>query len=371
MTIDNTIGRTLHDLGLASWFGGSLMGAVGLNGASAEVSDPADRARVADAGWAKWTPVNAAAIGAHLLGGAQITRGNKARLVVQPQARWVNTTKAALTLAALGATGYARYLGQQVMDAEARDTGGHTGGELPVEDATTPLESTPDDAASAQRQLKIMQWLVPASTGALLVLNAKAGEQQRPGAILRGMVRSRVPAAARLSANALPDVPWAGVLGVITGLAAVRRLLTRRRRRGGTAARDIMTPDPVCVSETDTLEDAARVMVNENIGAVPVCGADQQLKGMLTDRDIVTRVAANGGDLSSIRAGELAAGKPVTIGADDPVREAARTMARHKVRRLPVIDGHQLVGIVSQADVARAADDEVTGDLVELISQPD
>jgi CBS domain-containing protein len=212
---------------------------------------------------------------------------------------------------------------------------------------------------------------VPASTGALLVLNAKAGEQQRPAAILRGMVRSRVPAAARLSANALPDVPWAGVLGVVLGVAALRRLLGRRKdASGGAAARDIMTPDPVCVSEHDTLEDAARVMVDHNIGAVPVCGADRQLKGMLTDRDIVTKVGAKGGDLSSVRAGELANGKPVTIGADDPVRKAAKTMARHKVRRLPVIDGQQLVGIVSQADVARAADESVTGELVEMVSQP-
>jgi CBS domain-containing protein len=369
MTTDNTIGRTLHDVGLATWFGGSLMGAVGLNGASAEVADATERARVANAGWAKWTPVNAAAIGTHLLGGAQITRGNKGRLAVQPQARWVNGAKAGLTLAALAATAYARYLGQQVMDAEAH--GQHGAGDPPVEDATTPRAETPPDAASAQQQLKIMQWLVPASTGALLVLNAKAGEQQRPAAILRGMVRSRVPAAARLSANALPDVPWAGVLGVVLGVAALRRLLGRRKdASGGAAARDIMTPDPVCVSEHDTLEDAARVMVDHNIGAVPVCGADRQLKGMLTDRDIVTKVGAKGGDLSSVRAGELANGKPVTIGADDPVRKAAKTMARHKVRRLPVIDGQQLVGIVSQADVARAADESVTGELVEMVSQP-
>jgi CBS domain-containing protein len=365
MTTDNTIGRSLHDVGLASWFGGSLMGAVGLNGASAQVGDPTERARVADAGWAKWTPVNAAAITAHLLGGAQITRGNKGRLLIQPQARWVNGAKAGLTLTALAATGYARYLGQQVMDAESQ------GGGVAVDDATTPRAETPPDAAGAQRQLKIMQWLVPASTGTLLVLNAKAGEQQRPAAILRGMVRSKVPATARISAEALPDVPWAKVIGVILGLAAVRRLRRRGGRHTGTAARDIMTSDPVYVSEQDTLEAAARVMVEQNIGAVPVCGTDNRLKGMLTDRDIVTRVAANGGDLSTVRAGELADGKPVTIGADDPVEEAVRTMARHKVRRLPVIDGHQLVGMVSQADVARAADDEMTGDLVELISLPD
>jgi CBS domain-containing protein len=80
------------------------------------------------------------------------------------------------------------------------------------------------------------------------------------------------------------------------------------------------------------------------------------------------KVLAQGKDPSGTRAGELGEGKPVTIGADDSIEEALRTMARHQVRRLPVIDGHDLVGIVSQADIARNLDDERTGDLVEAIS---
>ena len=91
---------------------------------------------------------------------------------------------------------------------------------------------------------------------------------------------------------------------------------------------------------------------------------------MLTDRDIVIKVIAEGRDPATTTAGELAQGKPVTIGADDSVSEAIKTMANHQVRRLPVIDGHELVGVISQADVARNADDEDTGALVELISQP-
>ena len=89
---------------------------------------------------------------------------------------------------------------------------------------------------------------------------------------------------------------------------------------------------------------------------------------MLTDRDIVVKVIAQGKDPSVTTAGELGQGKPVTIGADDSTDEALRTMSEHKVRRLPVIDGHDLVGIVSQADLARNVDEEKVGDLVEAIS---
>src|SRR3712207_2744804 len=112
MSNTNTLARTLHDVGLAAWFGGSLMGAVGLNGASAEVSDPADRARVANAGWGKWTPVNAAAIGAHTLGAIQLTRANKSRIATQRGVGSASALKAGVTAAALGATAYSRILGQ-------------------------------------------------------------------------------------------------------------------------------------------------------------------------------------------------------------------------------------------------------------------
>ena len=89
---------------------------------------------------------------------------------------------------------------------------------------------------------------------------------------------------------------------------------------------------------------------------------------MVTDRDIVVKCLAQGGDPNSMKAGELAAGKPLTVGADDPAEEILRTMTQYKVRRLPVIDGHDLVGIVSQRDVARNVPEEKVGDLVEAIS---
>ena len=133
-------------------------------------------------------------------------------------------------------------------------------------------------------------------------------------------------------------------------------------------ARDIMTGSAECVSVNDTLVDAARKLRDLDVGAMPICGDDNRLKGMLTDRDIVVKCIAEGADPSSTKVSELAEGKPVTIGADDSVEEALRTMTDHKVRRLPVIDGHDLVGIVSQADLAKNIDEEKVGDLVEAIS---
>ena len=134
-------------------------------------------------------------------------------------------------------------------------------------------------------------------------------------------------------------------------------------------AREIMSDDCTCVGENDTVADAAKKLAELNVGAMPICGEDNRLKGMLTDRDIVVKVLAKGKDPNDVKAGELGEGKPVTIGADDSVDEALKTMSEHQVRRLPVIDGHDLVGIVSQADVARNVDEEKVGDLVEAISQ--
>ena len=134
-------------------------------------------------------------------------------------------------------------------------------------------------------------------------------------------------------------------------------------------ARDIMTGSPECVGENDSIVDAAKKLQKLNIGSMPICGEDERLKGMLTDRDIVIKVLAEGRDPNTTRAGELGEGKPVTIGADDSIDELLNTMAEYKVRRLPVIDGHKLIGIVSQADVAKNIDEEQVGRLVELISE--
>ena len=136
-----------------------------------------------------------------------------------------------------------------------------------------------------------------------------------------------------------------------------------------TTARDIMTDNPTSIRATDTVADAARRMAELDVGALPICGTDQRLEGMITDRDIAIRVIAEGRDPVTTTVGELAQGEAVTIGADDPIDEALQTMTDHQVRRLPVIDGTELVGIVSQADVARNLPEEKVGELVEAISQ--
>lgn len=135
-----------------------------------------------------------------------------------------------------------------------------------------------------------------------------------------------------------------------------------------TTAREIMSTDVQCVGENETLSEAATKLRDLDVGALPICGEDNRLKGVLTDRDIVVQVVAEGRDPSSVTAGDLAQGEAVTIGADDSIEEVLRTMKEHKVRRLPVIDGHDLVGIVSQADIATNLPEEQVGDLVEAIS---
>ncbi|MCW2606403.1 MAG: hypothetical protein JWO60_1096 [Frankiales bacterium] len=166
----NTVAHFLHDAGLAAWFGGSLMGAVGVNGAAKDVDDPRQRARVANAGWGRWTPVNAVAIGAHLVGGFQILKANKGRVATQKGVLANTNTKLALTAGALGATAYARVLGQKMMNA----------GDVPVGGGADPIASTPPEVAKAQKQLHALQWVIPALTGGILASSALHEEQQTP-----------------------------------------------------------------------------------------------------------------------------------------------------------------------------------------------
>lgn len=175
----NTIARTAHDLGLAAWFGGSLMGAIALNGASKELDDPGQRARVTSEGWARWTPANLAAIGSYVVGGTVLTIANKGRIAGQKGVAGTSLAKAGVTALGLGATAYARALGQKVIDA----------GDVPVQDGTTPSSATPEEVAKSQRQLKMLQWAIPAQVAALIALSAKMGEQQRPEKVAKGIAK--------------------------------------------------------------------------------------------------------------------------------------------------------------------------------------
>lgn len=133
-------------------------------------------------------------------------------------------------------------------------------------------------------------------------------------------------------------------------------------------ARDVMTTDTECATVDDTVTQAARKMRDLGVGALPICGEDNRLKGMITDRDIVLKCVAEGMDTTESRVEDYAGDEVVTIGADDDIEEALATMSRAGVRRLPVIDGQDLVGMISQADIARNLSEEQAGRLVEAIS---
>jgi len=179
MTERNTLAHALHDIGLAAWFGGSLMGAIGVNGAAADVDDPRQRARVANAGWGRWSPYNAAAIGAHLVGGAQLMRANKGRVSTQTGVLANTNTKLALTAGALGATAYARVLGKKMQKA----------GDVPVGGGTDALGTTPPEIAKAQKQLSALQWAIPGLTGAMLASSSLHEEQQKPSQVAGGVLK--------------------------------------------------------------------------------------------------------------------------------------------------------------------------------------
>lgn len=177
-----TVVRSMHDLGLAAWFGGSLFGAVGLNSAVKDIRDPSDRALVSSSGWARFSPVNAIGIGAHLIGGAGLVLGNQGRIKNQSGAGANTAVKTVLTIAAMGATAYSASLGAKVAEY----------GRVPAESGTDPSASTPPEVAKAQKQLKVLQYVIPALTGTLVVLGAQQGEQQKPSQILGGGLRGLV-----------------------------------------------------------------------------------------------------------------------------------------------------------------------------------
>ena len=136
-----------------------------------------------------------------------------------------------------------------------------------------------------------------------------------------------------------------------------------------TRVRDIMTSDPAIVETIETVSRAARRMASEVVGSLPIEGEDHKLKGVLTDRDIVVKVLAEGKDPVAIHAGELAQDDVVSVGPDEDVSVALEKMSRHRLRRLPVVQEEELVGIVAQADAARELSDADVGNTVENISR--
>lgn len=175
----STIFHQLHDVGLAAWFGGTLANAVALNAAAGQAGPDTRVGAVANEGWDRWTPVNAAAIGTHLIGSLGLVKHDLGRAKVQQGVPTMAGVKTALTVAALGITGYSRMLGRKVSQH----------GAVPASDGTSPSSATPQDVAAAQRQLTVLQWAVPAVTGAIVLIGAYASEQYRPEEVGKGVLQ--------------------------------------------------------------------------------------------------------------------------------------------------------------------------------------
>ena len=135
-----------------------------------------------------------------------------------------------------------------------------------------------------------------------------------------------------------------------------------------TTARDIMHPGAQCVGEHESLQRAAQLMRDLDVGALPICGDDNRLKGMVTDRDIVTQCIAQGFDPASTTASQLARGEPVIVISDADITEVLRTMQGNQIRRVPVIENQELVGIISEADLARHLPEQAVGQFVGAVS---
>jgi CBS domain-containing protein len=134
-----------------------------------------------------------------------------------------------------------------------------------------------------------------------------------------------------------------------------------------TTARDIMHSGAECIGEHETLDSAARKMRNLGVGALPICGDDDRLQGIITDRDIVLKCVAEGRDASKMTAGTLAQGKPFTVDGGTDVEQVLHVMEEHRIRRLPVIENKRLVGMISEADLARSLPEQKVGHFVEAV----
>jgi CBS domain-containing protein len=135
------------------------------------------------------------------------------------------------------------------------------------------------------------------------------------------------------------------------------------------SVRDAMTGDPRSIGATASVVEAARLMREEHIGSLPITDGEK-LVGMITDRDITTRVVAEAADPNVTPVGDVYSGDLISVEPDNDLQEALKLMARHQVRRLPVVENDRLVGIVAQADIALVESENKTGQLVEAISEP-
>src|SRR5258708_6118343 len=134
-----------------------------------------------------------------------------------------------------------------------------------------------------------------------------------------------------------------------------------------TTARDIMHAGAECIGEGGALQDAAQRMRDLDVRALPLGGEDTRLQGIITDRDIVTKCVASGADPATVTASELAQGAPVSIDSTADVAQVLNLMEEHRIRRLPVIDSHRVIGMISEADLARHLPEQAVRQFVEAV----
>ncbi|ADG89968.1 putative signal transduction protein with CBS domains [Thermobispora bispora DSM 43833] len=132
-------------------------------------------------------------------------------------------------------------------------------------------------------------------------------------------------------------------------------------------ARDVMHRGVQCVGEHDSLRRAAQMMRDLNVGALPICGEDDRLKGIITDRDIVVKCCAEGVDLDRTTVGQCAQGSLIWVDAQCSVEEALQKMEQHQIKRLPVIENKRLVGMISEADLAKELPDDMLAEFVHRV----
>jgi hypothetical protein len=189
---NHVVAQAVHDLGSALWFGGTVMGAAGVNKSGADLSQGIDRIRVASAAWGRFAPAQWAGIGATLVAGLQLTRAGGRRIALQKGFASVGALKAGIAVAGAGATAYASYCGARItslaMEAERKGT------TIEVKDATIPTASTPPEIAAWQRRQRMTQFAVPVLAGANIVCNSWLVQSYRAGATVKGVLGRLLPA---------------------------------------------------------------------------------------------------------------------------------------------------------------------------------
>lgn len=202
----HTVVRLMHDLGAATWFGGSLMGATGLNGAAAELDDPTQRARASTAGWSRWAPVGGAAVLTHLIGAGGLAVTDSPRVATQRGVGRSTAVKTGLTAAGLGVSAWSAALNRKMASA----------GDVPVTGATEPSGQTPPDVAKIMQQLKLVQWLNPLAAGAVIATASWQSEQQRATQVVPGVLK-------RVGTSPTLALPLVGAIAAGTLLARKRK----------------------------------------------------------------------------------------------------------------------------------------------------